>query len=813
MSVNGYITGFAKRSSATIDIRRKGNPDTTIVTVPITPRSVHRVTLMNEDYIQLEFSLVEPINFIIGDYFNDTLFGRYVITEEQMAKYNARTGGYDYSLRFNADYLVLGNMLHTMAIIKTSVGNAIVESTETESTYTHPENNSVVRVSTATSTSGVFERMEASWSLTDKLQVHAEQILMNIKAIYYNLDYIVKIHPSAVNAAEMKCIPYDGIKIIEAMDRMAEEYSCEWWITREYVTEGGSTHLRNTIHFGKCELDNTPFQFVNGDNVESMDVSRDQQTFANRIYAYGGTRNIPSSYRKDLVFEVTEVSNGTYRDSRRDITLDMIAGVVTHEDVVFSKQNDVIDTTSGKSITMRWISQTFSLKTGDKISGKLNVSAIANLSTGLTATFSVTRKRQANVLKTYYNETISMPSPSFSNELDIDEKLTAQADANYIEVILTISSTSSRLNISSYAIDSLLELFHNNISAGLGLKFNGTTYNITFNADEYANESTEARYFSFDNGVPSGFGVGSKYTLTGLDELRVPNSYYTPKYEAGVLRKIGDRRLCIPESANGGKQYVQAQGVDHYTKVVENIVVFDDIYPKMSLKVVSVESEVKTIDGKERVIYSFTAKKADNSAFTFNTRYIMDGEKLQAVFTASTAALSSGFMMSGMTFDVGFDNRTQKFTIVSNDDYGVQLPNAMIYPSPNDTFFLTGWNPNAMSALSLIADAESELLAKAQEYLDAIRDGQFAFTCKMMSDIFWLAAYGGQDNPKTYGLLKLGAQVTINNDAMPGGSKTSRIIGYEYKLDIPYDTPTYIVGETEAYSRLKQLEKQITKLS
>ena len=813
MSVNGYITGFSKRSSAAIDIRRKGNPDTTIVSVPITPRSLHRVTLMSEDYIQLEFSLVNAINFKVGDYFNDVLFGRYVMTEEQMPKYNATTGGYDYSLRFNADYCVLGNNLHTLTIIKNNAANFITETTETESTYTHPSSNSVVNVATASSVDGVFERMEASWSLTDKLLVHAEQILYNIKALYYDLDYIVKVHPSAVNAAEIKCIPYEGITIIDAMNKIAEEYSCEWWITSETVTVGGSSHLRRTIHFGKCELDNPAFQFVNGENVETMDIARDQQTFANRIYAYGGTRNIPSSYRKELVFEVTEAANGKYRDATRDITLDMIAGVVTQQDFTFGNAQVTTDTTSGKAITIKWITQSIpALRVGDQIRGKLNLSALANLTSGVTATILVARRYQGQIKKTYANESTLLPSPQLTREIAIDETLVAQESYNYIEVTVTLSSTNASLNVSTYSLDSTLEALFNGVSAQISLKYNGNNYPITFNADEDDNDSIDARYFTFYNSAPAGFGVGSKYTLTGLDELKVPSSYYTPKYDSGVLRKIGDRRLCIPESHQNGKQYVQTSGINHYTKAVEGIVVFDEIYPKMSLKVASVSTEIKKIDGQERIIYSFTAKKADNSAFVFNTRYLMDGEKLQAVFSAPTSAQSNGYKLSGMTFDVGFDNRTQKYTIVTNEDYGVRLPNSLIYPSVGDTFILTGWNPKAMSSLSLISDAEEELLAKAQEYLAAIQECQFTFTCKMMSDIFWEYEYGGRANPKTYGLLSLGAQVAINNDALSNGAKQSRIIGYEYKLDIPYDTPTYIVGETDAYSRLKQIEKQIQNL-
>jgi hypothetical protein len=186
------------------------------------------------------------------------------------------------------------------------------------------------------------------------------------------------------------------------------------------------------------------------------------------------------------------------------------------------------------------------------------------------------------------------------------------------------------------------------------------------------------------------------------------------------------------------------------------------------------------------------------------------------VFTAPTSAQSDGFKLAGMAFEVGFNNYSQVYTLVRNEDFGASIPNEYLYPSVGDTFFLVGWNPKSISALTIVADAETELLNEATAYLNAIQQGQFTFTCRMMSDIFWRYTYGGRDadgnSPKTYGLLTLGARVTISNDALPGGSKTSRIIGYEYKLDIPYDTPTYVVGETEAFSRIKQIEKQLTKL-
>lgn len=43
------------------------------------------------------------------------------------------------------------------------------------------------------------------------------------------------------------------------------------------------------------------------------------------------------------------------------------------------------------------------------------------------------------------------------------------------------------------------------------------------------------------------------------------------------------------------------------------------------------------------------------------------------------------------------------------------------------------------------------------------------------------------------------------------GVKESRVIGYELKLDCPEDGARYTIGETEAYSRLDKLEKEISK--
>ena len=125
------------------------------------------------------------------------------------------------------------------------------------------------------------------------------------------------------------------------------------------------------------------------------------------------------------------------------------------------------------------------------------------------------------------------------------------------------------------------------------------------------------------------------------------------------------------------------------------------------------------------------------------------------------------------------------------------------------------------------------MLDKAFEYYAALRNGNFTFTAEMMSD--WLFDLVGglqlvtsdgnnvidSDNNNllvknehaVYAIPQLGQRVRVTHAALTDRYKDTRIIGVELSLDKPYDTPKLTIGETEAYSRLKQIEKEITKLN
>ena len=796
MSDRAYIDRIPQRSSATLNVYRyKGGISPEELAIPITPQSVRRFRLMSEDSITLVFSLAVPIRFELGDYLVDPIFGTFYITEEQMPRYNQQTGGYDYSLRFDADYMRWKRLVFMLVA----------------SVYDEDEEDYVDR------------RMETDWKLTAPLAVHAEQIVANLNIARYS-GYLVSV--TADNAAEVKFLQYSGVDIIEALGMIAEAWGCEWWVDDK------------VIHFGKCELDSTPYVFAIGDNVESMEVARDQQTYANRIYAYGGTQNIPEDYDRELVFTVTEYDSGTkeFQDSARPLSLGMIEGDIEATSVTFTMSNiyskvgqtysqstDLKRLNGGQTIQASvavslsfesdnefigntelatpTISASIYVKAGDnktlvktisnivpggKIDGSDGYSRVWYLNDSFTHALNLSAETQVAVIVEWQ---VSYNQP---NNVHQNDTVSCADEGSIIKAVEDASNGSKAVNVYLYG----------NTTARPA-KFSGRTGKIKFNGT-----------------APSGWKVGTKYTLSPLT-LKVPLYYYTPLYDTGGIGKVGERRLHLP----GTNRYRDAETHIVEDSIVEMAVIFPDEYPRLDLRIKAgsigtkeMEDTINHDDGsvsyEKWTQYSFSAEySADGgqtwSNFNFDLGWMLDGQTLEAAFTTPATQQSSGFQLAGMKFKVGFSNN--RYTIIRNDEYGASLPNDILRPSDHDTFFLIGWNPRAMSQMNIVTQAQNRLRTRTDAYLAAIKAGQFTFTCKMMSNVFFTSAYGGHSD-KSFGLIRAGAKVTVSHPALAGGSKDSRVIGYEYKLDMPFDTPTYTIGDTEAYSRLKQIEKQLQRL-
>ncbi|MGL5957997.1 MAG: hypothetical protein ACRCZZ_05340, partial [Phocaeicola sp.] len=176
---------------------------------PVNEGCKRKFELMKDDYIKLKFSLVEPIYFKLGDYLEHELFGRFEITSVQKPKANNTTGGYDYELQFDKYYMKWKNKI-------------------------------------------LMYKNESSWHLTVDLATHLSVFTSELKKLgynYYGIAFTFSIDDSV--SAEAKPITYDSTNFIDALNKYAEAWDCEWWVED------------NIIFFGKCEF-GTPQEFELG---------------------------------------------------------------------------------------------------------------------------------------------------------------------------------------------------------------------------------------------------------------------------------------------------------------------------------------------------------------------------------------------------------------------------------------------------------------------------------------------------------------------------------------------------------------------
>ena len=353
--------------------------------------------------------------------------------------------------------------------------------------------------------------------------------------------------------------------------------------------------------------------------------------------------------------------------------------------------------------------------------------------------------------------------------------------------------------------------------------------------------------------------VGQEFTVYGYNPVAIPLSWYTDNDLDSPMSLVGlgERRLRLPlptgtdaDTVDGivlRRDYIEEVGIVE-SKRVELTVKNDDIYPKCFLKVTDVGTHRKVrsdvlSDGSENYwpyeLYDLKIAMLDGSEFPFSTRFVKDS-KLSAMFISEIdeqAAYGEAhltppetdleneehlLLLAGMTFECRWDDALKTLTLLTNEDYGAMLPNGILKPTKYDTLVLMGWDVRAMDELTLIDEAERKLLAFAREYMEELRKGQFTFNCDMMSDwpkvihdsnkkgLHISGWYTGTELSPM--LLPLeGSVARVWNESIPDGVMESRVLGYEFKLDYPFDTPRYIIGETEAYSRIRMLERNLTK--
>lgn len=284
----------------------------------------------------------------------------------------------------------------------------------------------------------------------------------------------------------------------------------------------------------------------------------------------------------------------------------------------------------------------------------------------------------------------------------------------------------------------------------------------------------------------------------------IPSGYR--KGESGtVVQGVVQKRLMLPM----GNPYVDVvQGLTE-DQIVEAVVIFDDIYPRKIGTITEVIPKEVTEEGEDGTSETFTVYRFKDSGLSFSEEYVLPGKELRVVFQTGP--------LSGMDFALRFnpeglpedDPEAQVFEIVRNDSYGQTLPESPLIPGTGNKYILYNFDTQYVSD-TLIPQAEEELLRRTIEYKGKVVSDPSTYTCVLNS--YYASGYdesNGILNPEKAIDLSVGQRVRLINKAYFKNGRESRVLGFEKKLDIPYDSPSYTVGESAAYSRLGELERKL----
>ncbi len=206
-----------------------------------------KFSLMSEDSITLRFWTREAMKFPVG-----TSAGDFYITQEQVGKWNASTGVWEYELKFDAYYWLWGNKILR---------------------YIIPDADSA---------------RETSFTLTATIDLHAQVILNCLDALgitYGGSPFRADTTDESLSA-EAKLVRYENLSILGGIEAIAEAFGCEWWVSG------------NGIYFGRCENEGCQHVFEAGINTSTITFQQGKSEAPNRLYVYGSERNLPSNYRK-----------------------------------------------------------------------------------------------------------------------------------------------------------------------------------------------------------------------------------------------------------------------------------------------------------------------------------------------------------------------------------------------------------------------------------------------------------------------------------------------------------------------------------
>lgn len=743
---------------------------------------------MQEDYVTLKFSLASPIYFKLGDYIDNEL-GIFEVVDLYKPTYNTTTGAYDYELRLDAYYWKWKN----------------------KKFFYTPE------------TTG----REAGWNLTATLDVHLNIFLDNLKYLGYKFrdkDFIWEIDDTVENSA--KLVTYDNVNLIDALTQMAEAWGCEWWIEN------------HKICFGRCEY-SSPVDFKAGDltdtenvNVNNMTRSDSQTTYATRIYAFGSTRNIPATYRKDLIFDVKKVNGRDISDTSRPLNIRFFPSVshagispismnIFEEGEMVGAQEEYKVMTDVFTSSMPASEYHISFNSMLLYFSTRFTSNIENFKAKLSLVYYVGEvEKVLDIQEKAFNDSVSSFTISFSDtNFFLPEKannckflFTFSFSLNHPEK--TVVYTIGRSGENNVKLECLSASANTSVTFLSGAN-SGRTFSAVYNPDLLTGE--DANVIRLPEGVTA--SMGNQYIINNIIKGKIPDNYFSKDDKELTLNGVVQNRLMLPKdvpyidayrySPTGERIDIRDSRYDNPNNVempeeeaIEEIVILEDEYPKYIGSVSSITSDEKEEEdsggnktGNKYLIYTFK----DNGLKNFTKDFVLNGQEPHLIFQTGKLA--------GLDFVISLKesgNSGTTFEITRNDDYGRYLPDDILYPVVSDTYILYGFD-TAFISEQMLPEAEQNLLKKAKEYVKKSMIDPSTYDCEMNADFIC-----NEGNIRTY---EVGAKVNLINKAYFPEGRQSRIIGFEWPLDIPYDHPIYTVGETAPYSRIGEIESKLESLT
>ena len=321
---------------------------------------------------------------------------------------------------------------------------------------------------------------------------------------------------------------------------------------------------------------------------------------------------------------------------------------------------------------------------------------------------------------------------------------------------------------------------------------NGDLVSLCFGKLDFGSPE-EFRQGNVVKNIPAKKGDDSSYgtRFYVFGSTRNLTSDYVQAPQGGETNHVSEIRLRLPD----GQRYIDAIPGLSGSDIVEQVVFFDDIYPKNTETVTSIETVREIIEGQTDKAYVMYCKDTP-----FRPSDMIKGETLGATFTSGSLMgrdfeLSINYKPETWKPEDGFD---KKFEIIaqveSSGESQLIIPNESLHPEPGDTFVITG----VKLPKERIEEAEKELLKAGESYAAKHSSDTDVYDCET-NPVYC------QENKKNY---DAGQAVRLVDPRFGESGRLSRIQGYEKKLYNEY-IATYTVGDNTAYSRIGNIESEV----